>query len=161
LQKQVLVLVGLAVLAGGFLRGEEPAKPDASQTMAWLQFIATELRELRREFVEDRLERQEMRVRALDRDLRQVRVEHQDGEEVERARSLELVEVDQQLANPALSAEDRAQLENLRNSVTTERTAVAQKEAQINDQLRREQARLESLRALARELAPTTTQTQH
>ena len=164
MRKHTLLLVGLAALTGGRLRAEGASKPEASQTMAWLQFVAAEVRELRRELLEDRLDRQETRVRALERELRQAHVELQDGEEIQRAQSQELVQVDQRLGDLALPPEERSQLEELRTSVSlrshSDRGALTQKAAQIGEQLQRERARLEALRALARSLAPPANESQ-
>lgn len=155
--KQIVFLAISAGCARTLLIAGDTAKQEPPDTLAWLKFVASELRELRREVLDDRLERQEVRVRALEFQLRQSRTERQDGEEVQRAQNQEVLQLEQQLADPALSPEDRTQLESIRAEAAsreqTDRGLLAQKEAQLTEKLRREQQRLEALRAVARSLS--------
>lgn len=163
--KQIVLLAISAGCAGGLLLAGDTAKQESPDTLAWLKFVAAELRELRREVLADRLERQEVRVGALEFQLRQSRSERQDGEEVQRAQNQELLQLEQQLADPALSPEDRTQLESIRAEAAsreqTDRGLLAQKEAQISEKLRREQQRLDALRAVARSLVTPTSGSQN
>jgi hypothetical protein len=152
-----LVALALCLASGSRLPAAESGQ-ESQNPLVWLQFIATELRDLRRELLEDRLERQLARVRALEVELNQARIERSDGVEVQRAQAQELLNLEQQLADPALAAEERTALLALRTEVTArdgaDRADFAQKEKQIAERLQSEQTRLESLRAMARALAP-------
>ena len=158
LRKRTTLLAALLILTAAPRLAAEDSKPEPSETMVWLRFVAAELRTLRREMLDDRVERQETRVRALEKELDQLRLARQDSEEAQSARTRDLIQVDQRLGDSAVPAEERSQLEDLRTSVAAhaqnEATASTKKEAQINGQLLRERERLESLRNLARALAP-------
>ena len=164
MQKRILLLVALAGCLEGSLIAGDTARQETPDTIAWLRFVASELRQLRLEVLNDRIERQEARVRVLDHELQQVRNERQDGEEVQRLQEQEISQLVQRLSDPALSPDERSQLQSLRSELTvrepTERAGSAQKEAQTGERLRQEQLRLESLRSLARSLAPQSAQSQ-
>jgi predicted nuclease with TOPRIM domain len=140
--------------------GQEPSRTETASVLAWLQFVGAELRELRREMLQDRLERQQSRVGDLERELEQVRLERQQGEELQRSQAQEMQSLEQRLRDPAVPAEERAQLEAFRAEISTRGPAVhstaLQKEAQITDRLRHEQVRLQSLLQLERLLTPPT-----
>ena len=140
------------------LSAAEPSSTETSNAMAWVQFVALELRELRRELAADRVDRQEARVSALGQQLQQARLERQQGEELLRVHGQELLQLDQQLADPAIPAEERSKLQAVRgelvNATPKDRETSAQREAQITDALRNAQLHLERLRAAARALAP-------
>src|SRR5712692_7066188 len=100
MQKRILLLVGLAGCLGGSLIAGDTAKQETPDPIAWLRFVASELRQLRLEMLSDRIERQEARVRVLDHELQQVRNERQDGEEVQRAQDQEISQLVQRLSDP-------------------------------------------------------------
>jgi hypothetical protein len=154
---RILISAALCLGSGSGLLAADAGK-EAQNPLVWLQFIATELRDLRRELLEDRLERQQTRVRALEAELNQARIERNDGVDVQRAQAEELLNLDKQIADPALAAEQRAELQALRTELTAregaDRADAGLKEKQLAERLQREQTRLESLRAMARAMAP-------
>ena len=152
----ILLLVGVAACGGGLLSADESAKHETYSTISWLKAVAAELRELRKEVLAERTERQEERVRVLEHELDQARAALRSGEEVQRAQNQEMIQLDQRLADPELPADERSQLESVRTEATTSQidgTAYLQKEAQIGEKLRQERIRLNSLRAAARALS--------
>jgi hypothetical protein len=142
----------------------ESMKQETPNSLAWLQFLAAEVRELRRELLEDRIERQESRIRALGREIQQARAEREQVESERRVSSQQMLDIDRQLADPALPAEERQELATLRAEAIsrgpTNRAATERNETQLSEKLRQEQLRLEWLRGLARALAPPSTGSQ-
>lgn len=165
MRKAVIPVMALVACAAGMARAEEPVKHEVPDTAAWLRFMAEELRELRRELLDDRIEKQVARVRALERELQQARMEHQDGDAVQRAQDQEMIQVDQRLADAGLPAEERAELEAARATATSSdqsyRDSMTHKITEISEALRREQLRLESLRANAQWLAAPATRSRN
>ena len=154
--KLIPILVCVAACGSGLL-AQEAARQEAPNTAVLLQFLAAEIRELRRELLEDRIERQQARVQALDRELSQARLDRQQEEEFQRSQNQEMIQVQQRLGDSSLPADERSHLEALRTDLVarqTDRTASTQKEARITDQMQYEQGRLEWLRRLSRSLAP-------
>ena len=145
------MLSASAVLA---VAADQPVKSDTSSVAAWLRIVGSELRELRRELLEDRLERQQIRVRELERESEGIRAERQQAEESQRSQGQELAQVEQQLQSSSVPAEERAQLEAVRNQIASRDPAIVAaamtKEQQVNEALGREHSRLESLRQLDR-----------
>jgi hypothetical protein len=134
----------------------QTVEPGRQDVLAWLQAVVSELRELRRELLEDRLERQEARVRALEGESRRVRAERLQAEALQHRQNLELVRVDERLRDPDLGPDTRSQLETLRTEFTrgaSDRTDFAHLESLAGEKLNREQLRLEKLLELARTLA--------
>jgi aspartate aminotransferase-like enzyme len=136
-------------------RGE--GVPATAASPAVLNQIAAELRELKREFLEDRIERQEARVSALERELQRAHFDLQSGDDSQRTESQDAMQLDQQLSDPALSPEQRAELEAVRTEVAAtaqrERSAQRQRESETAESLHHERARLESLRGALRALS--------
>ena len=165
MRRNVLLFLTLAVCSAVRLLPAEPPAGETSNAMAWLQFVARELRELRRELAADRVDRQEARVLVVGQQLQQARLERQQGEELQRVHSQEILQLDQQLTDPALPAEDRSKLQTVRaelvNAAPRDRETSAQKEAQITEALRNAQLHLERLRAAARALTPEATAPQN
>jgi len=161
MRKTIIPVIVLVAWAGSLVWADEPARREAPDTGAWLRFVAEELRELRRELLDDRIEKQTARVRALERELEQARMEHQDGEAVERTQEQEMLQVDQRLADAGLPADERADLEAVRATAATSdqsyRDLMTRKMTEIGETLRRERLRLESLRASAQALAAPAT----
>ena len=160
MKQTILLLVGVAC-GGGLLSAEDASNHEASSTISWLKSVAAELRELRREVLADRIERQEARVQTLEHELDQARATLRTGEEVQRSQDQEMIQLNQRLSDPALPADERSQLESVRAEATVasqiDRTAYLQGEAQIVEKLRKERNRLDSLRAAARTLSAAAT----
>lgn len=154
MRKRIFVLAALAAAAANPTVAADPSKDDSSNSIAWLRFIATEIRQLRRELLEDRLERQEARVKALERELQQVRAERQQSDDLQGAQAQETSQLEERLRDPEISAEQRSQLEALRAELLTraptDREVFARKENEASDALRRERARLAQLHQLLR-----------
>lgn len=159
--KRLLLLTGLACAGSRFMPAES-VKQEAS-TLTWMQFLAAEVRELRREMLEDRIERLESRFHALGREIQQARAEREQAEPDQRAASRQVLEIDRQLADPALSDEERRELADLRAVISrgpTDRVDAERIERQLTETLHQEQLRLERLRGLARALTPPSTGSQ-
>ncbi|MEO8663053.1 MAG: hypothetical protein ABI693_31630 [Bryobacteraceae bacterium] len=139
----------------------DASKAETPETIAWLQYVASQLLELRRDIANDRVERQEARVQALERECTQARLERDSGEEIQRTQAQEVVQMDQRLADPSLPAEEREQLQATRTAASSTdqsyRTALARKVTELGDSLRREQTRLASLRATLQAFASSPT----
>src|SRR5262245_32045981 len=110
----------LAVCFGTQLLAQQPPKTDMTNTVAWLQSVTAELRELRRELMADRIERQEERVRRLESAYHQTSSELQTNEEVQRAQAQEIAQLDRSLTDPNLPPEERSELEATRVAAAAE-----------------------------------------
>jgi hypothetical protein len=125
-----------------------------------MKSIAADLRQLRKEMFEDRIERQDDRVRALEHEFGLVRAQLQNGEQVQRAQNQEILQMDQRLSDSSLTDDERSQLESVRTeagaSNQIDQAALLQKEAEVSENLRRERLRLDSLRAAVRVLSNST-----
>jgi len=86
------------------LRAQSPEQPA-------LRILIVELKKLRLEVIEQRLESQQENTRRLERELQQIRRDELQLEEEERARAHALKQTDQQLAQSELTAEERQELE--------------------------------------------------
>ena len=150
MERRILLRAGLASCTGTSLKADEQFRAEGS-AIDWIKSVATELRQLRKELFEDRIERQEERMRALEHEFSQVRAQLQNGEQVQRAQNQEILQMDQRLSDPSLTEDERAQLESVRTeagaSNQIDQAALLQREAEIGENLRRERIRLEIGRA--------------
>ena len=150
--RKAILAVGICLLCTPFcVVAADSSKGETPETIAWLQYVASQLLELKRDLANDRIERQEARVQALEREYTQARLEREGGEEIQRTQAQEVAQMDQRLADPSLPAEEREQLQATRTAASSTdqsyRTALSHKVTELADSLRREQARLASLRA--------------
>ena len=139
-----------SVATAGLAQSPTP-KPQELTTM--LQQLAAEVRALKAEVQRLQLELQHEKLARLQRELQQAQTE---GGRLAALRSeldFELAEVDKQLNQPALTAEERQQLETVKAELAasrlaqlhTEQQALAQREAELNRRLEQEQQRLQEL----------------
>ena len=152
--RKILILATVWATCGCALASDSPK---ADGTEAWIRFVAAELRELRRELLYDRIERQQERVRRLEHELQQADSELQNGEEAQRAQAQEINQLDRSLGDPNLPSEERSQLEATRVAAVSEdqsyRASLTRKVTDIGEALRRERGRLDSLLSSARAIA--------
>jgi septal ring factor EnvC (AmiA/AmiB activator) len=157
----VLLVIGLA---SNRFAAAQSATQEAPTTQAWMQFLASEIRELRRELLEDRIERQETRIRTLARELQKVNIEREQAEVQRQAARQQMAELERQLADPAITVEERQELAAVQADVISHgpsNVASSQRdEPELSEGLRKEQLRLDWLRGLARSLAPPSTGSQ-
>lgn len=160
--RRILLLTALAFTGSRSVIAESP-KSETPDTLAWIQFLATEVRELRRELLDDRIERQETRIRSLERELQQARLEREQAEAQRRTMGQQMLDIERQLTDPAMPPEQREELAVIRAAAMSRGpadTVVQRDESRLTETLRREQIRLEWLRGLARSLAPPSTGSQ-
>jgi len=125
-----------------------------------LQRLTVEVRKLRSELLEQRLEAQELKLTLLKRELEQARAKQQQLEEEEQALSQEVAELDKQLSQSTLTTEDREQLETAKTELDggrlerlrAERQKVTEQKAQLLELLVRAEQRWQELSERTREL---------
>ena len=111
------------------------------------QDILSELRSLRIELLQEKLERAHVRIAEVQQQLESIEAERSRLTQIEQAQSQELAELHERLNQPGLTAEDRAQIDEQRSHFTTaatvrlaERaTSIAQRDAALRERLKREQ----------------------
>jgi hypothetical protein len=125
-----------------------------------LHAILAEVRNLRIELLQERLERTELRIADVQQKLRAAEAERNQASREQQVHAQEVVEVQQRLAQPSLGDAERAELEAYGTQLTTSAAAklaehissVARRETNLHSQLEREQRvrhqLLESLRSV-------------
>jgi hypothetical protein len=130
--------------------------PSAEPSMTeWFRFLATEVRHLRLEILADRIERREARVAGMQREVERLRRAAQLETDAQGGQADELRQLDEQLRDTGLSADQRSAFEELRTSILARpRGPVPDREdtAALATALHTEQERLASLRAIERAL---------
>lgn len=134
--------------------------PSTEQILAWLQHLAGEVRMIRVELTQLRLEAQEARIANLERELRDLAQKQTELQIQEKSNQHQLAEVTE-LNAQVLDPDQRAQVEALKDELTgtgadrlrTERSQVAKAEAELNERLRQEKAKQAHLQALTRQFA--------
>jgi hypothetical protein len=148
-----LVLILAPVLQA---QSADLAKQETNRVLAWLQYLAAELTQVRLELHEERIEKQEAKVQALERALEQIRAARRDNEQQELMQARELARIDQQLAS-TLSAEERSQIEALRADLLARKPSApadpGRHDAEAAERLANEQRRLQKLKEVANALA--------
>ena len=145
------LLTALAVTAMGQV--SPPPTLPTNDLMQCIVDLAAEVTHLRLELLEQRLERQELVIAQLHGQAETVNAEQQRVEELERSGAREVAELDERLIRTGVGEEERKQLEQLRIMAMTSgqqylsarRASIAQDETKINQQLKREQQKLQSL----------------
>lgn len=163
--KAILAIVALGMYTCDALLAEGLKQAETAKIHASLQAVAYELRELRRALAEDRLERQQLRVEALEAELADVRRERQDADELQRERQDEVSTLDRKIGDAATSAEQRADLQALRTELIGgnphDSVGSLQKESAISEKLRQAYARLRETSALVQSLSGAKAQVRH
>ena len=144
----------LLLLVTPVLFGQTAGQPShESQVLAWLRHLASELASVRRELLEERLAKQQEKVETLEREFEQMRAHRRESEEQERMQAQELARVEQSLLAPALTPEERAQLEGLRAELVARKPSApanpGRSEGLAVERLRQEQGRLQAMRQQA------------
>lgn len=139
------------------------ASEETSQT-ATISRMAVELRTLKAELLECRLEIQAGKVAWLERELQQAHFDKQGLEAAARMQVQEIREVDHRLSSPELAGDERSELQSVRAEITGGRLnqtrvdleAAARRHVAIGTQLQAEQQKLQALwqrmTALSKEL---------
>lgn len=133
--------------------------PDSESATIDLKQVLLELKALRLEVLQERVEHQETKIALLERELQQTQVEQQRLGTYENSLYLEIAEVDKDLAQ-STSVEGRTELENTRieltgnrmNRLRGKRQASTQREAELTERLRQEQQQLQELQKKAEKL---------
>jgi DNA repair exonuclease SbcCD ATPase subunit len=133
-------------------------EPETQATL--LQRLAAEVRKLRSELLEQRLESQELRITLLKNELEQARATQQQLEEQERTISQEVAEVEKQLGQASLMVADREQLEATKAELVgglerlrVEQQKLAERKTQLLELLERAEQRRQELLEQARKFA--------
>ena len=154
--KTVLTLV---LIVAPVLKAQtaDAARQEPNLVLAWLQHLAAELAQVRRELQEERIEKQEAKVKGLERELEQVRAARRDNEEQVRMQAQEIARLDQQLLASTLPAEERSQIEAVRADLLARRPSAPadpeRQDAEAAERLANEQRRLQKLKEVANALA--------
>ena len=127
---------------------------------AWLYYIASELRAIRADMVQVRLEGQESRIEQIEREVQKVR-QKQSVLQMEESQQQQQISEANALSEQQLDAEQRAQVEAIRkelagdtaNRLRTERTEAATAESQLLQRLQREKALYAQLQALSKQIS--------
>lgn len=170
--KQFAVLLSLLVTSAGQQLclaqtvGPIPAMPEKGSgpqnLSAWLQYVALELKNLRLELIEERREKQQAGLAALERELQLIRDQQKDLDEQQNAESREPMEIDVQLTQPDLSKARREELEARKADLlvagpsrfASPQSALARREADARERIALQQQRLQLLAQEAQNLAP-------
>ena len=149
-----LVLILAPVLKA---QSADLAKQETNHVLAWLQYLAAELAQVRRELHEERIEKQEAKVQALESTLEQIRAARRDNEQQGLMLARELARIDQQLLASPLSAEERSQIEAFRADLLARKPSApadpGRHDAEAAERLAHEQRRLQKLKEVANALA--------
>jgi hypothetical protein len=128
-----------------------------------LEQLTLEIKQLRLELLEQRLDNMATTISSMERDLRQVHTARQSLADKELAVNREIAALDQQLREPTLAPDERAELENARASLAdsaqtkSERASLAQSETELTERLHQVQQQrqklFEKVKQLTTELA--------
>jgi hypothetical protein len=129
---------------------------------SWVQSVLAEIRSLRIEMLQYRLELMAAKVPILERELEQARIEQQVLDEEQRSEAQEISSIDSHLNDVAVEPAEREDLETRRNALVarapvrfrTGSTLLVQREAQAREELARHQQRMQVLLEQARRLTP-------
>jgi hypothetical protein len=141
-----LVLFTLVVSAAAPVQGGQGAAGTPAN-------LAEEVKALRLELVEERIERQREKVAKLERGLARMGSDRQRAEQGYEALGVEVTQIDERLGDPTLGEEERAGLEATKVELVetslarsrAERKALSQREQRLSSQLSAERERLRTL----------------
>jgi predicted nuclease with TOPRIM domain len=130
--------------------------------------LTAEVRNLRLELLEQRLERQDQTITLLQNQVDNIRADQRRLEEQERSTARELAELNHRLSQPDINQEERTQLEHLRTMAMTtgaehlaaKRASASQEEIKVRELLAREQRRRQTLLDTAQQLRGSSGQQQ-
>ena len=126
----------------------------------WHKHILKHVISLRAEFAEHVSESQQTRLLALERELEEMLRQQKGLQEEEDKRVQQILQIEDQLTSPQLEHPARPQIHALKEQLMneaagklrSEQAALAQRQAQLRQQLRVEQERRQKLQALVRTL---------
>lgn len=133
----------------------------ANSQLAWLQYIASELRKVRLELLEDRKEAQQARMRDLEHDLEVIQNKERGLEEEQHSQIQQAADIEGQLAQPSLTKAEREELEAQKADVlnisparySTPQAVLSQRETHARDRLAEQEQRLRQIERQIRELS--------
>lgn len=160
------VLVIMAVAASGAASAQNhndtvSAGGNAANQMAWIQYIAGELRRIHMELLEDRRDFQQAKLQDLEREIDTVRTQQQQVQEEQRSQTQQAVEIEGRLVQASLSNQERAELEEQRADLLAQspskfgsvQNALAQREARARERLALQEQRVRAIDRQIRELS--------
>ena len=136
---------------------------NGENSVAWLRYIASELRKLRVELLEDRWEIQQAKMQDLERELQIVQNQRHQLQAEQRAETLQVAEIEGLLAQVTLAKEEREELQSRRADLLdgasssrfdSAQSALAQRETQVRERIALQQRRIQLLMQRAQELEP-------
>jgi hypothetical protein len=152
-------VTGTAILFA-ILAFSAPTLPaqNSGDTTAWLQHVAGELRNLQTQLLQHRLEFQELTSSLLERDLGEIRRQQERLANQESAHARQVAHLDEQLA-ASPTQDERAQLEAARlaltgqeaQRLTSERSILNEREAEVQRRFHAARQRLEALRQMTQQ----------
>lgn len=136
----------------------QPASACGEQVQ--LQTLLAEVRSLRIELLQEKIERAQFRIAEIEHNIRIAETERSQASSQQRTQAQELNEIQERLTQPSLATEERTELEAYRQQMMTsaasrlaeQASSLAKREAALRDQLGQEQRQrnqlLENLRSL-------------
>jgi chromosome segregation ATPase len=154
----IRVLIVLTALAPGPVAGADLGAQSADQPA--LKEMINQLRKLRLELLEQRVENQEGNILQLERELQQVGADQQRLEQQEREQAEALAQLEQRLSEAQLTPEDRHELEATTRAAViargdrgAARSSLDQRRAQVQQQLEQARQQRQKLLEKARQLS--------
>lgn len=157
---RVLLIATMAVTATGGISAQNqdagaPASVsgNAASQVAWIQYLAAELRRLQIELLEDRRDLQQARLQDLERDLESIQTRQQEIQEEQRSQTQRAAEIDGQLLQSNLSNPERAELEAQKADLLaqsparfgTAQSALTQQETRARERLALQEQRVRAI----------------
>ena len=145
----LLVLAVMAVVT----KAQTAPRPEAERLETVKKQFAAELRELKIELLQQGIEFQEWKIKHLERDLQQLQTEQLRLGEQERTFNQQDAELEQNISNAPPVTEGVGELQVMKDDLTGKRMKdlqakqqpLFQQEAELREQLKQEQVRLDEL----------------
>lgn len=158
---EIGMLLALFVVFHATADAEQPPDPGA-----WLRFIGLEVRQLRVELFEHRLESEAQKITVLEKDLAAVRSERAALQAEESVHRQQIANLDSQLAEAVVEPQARAEIEASKAELAgggAEKLRAAQdvliaREAEINERIRLAKAHLQNLSTRMKQLVAVASQ---
>jgi hypothetical protein len=114
---RILITASLCLAAGLCAQQSHAPAAPGSACSEGVQALLAEIRSLRIELLRERLERTQLRISDLERQVAKAETDRVQADGFERAQITELAELQERLARPGVSPEDRTDLEQYRNQI--------------------------------------------
>ena len=143
----------LLAAMGGIAQAQTAPRQEGESLETLKKQFTTELRELRLELLQQGIEFQEWKIKHLERDLQQLQSEQQRLGEQERTFRQQIAELEQNIANAPPVTEGVGELQVMKDDLGGKRMKdlqfkqqpLFQPEAELREQLKQEQIRLDEL----------------